>query len=437
MKHAYLLSIILFAFTTLFASSLFAQPVENRVPGMPGETPPAETEKTEPASEPASEPAQPPNAEPPSEPSQPGPQATGDPELPLASVDVELRVVSNFVDRGEDVGAGYTRQRREKLDNFTAPWFFQPSVTFHTPVEGLFANVFGSFALRGRADTDADQRLETGPSGNQTLLTDSANPFVNNTGLTPLNYIAGQITAAGVYPNVSMANLPIYNFYKDENGLYRRDQVDLTIGYERETKVGVLGGGIIASNRAAAKGKSNPFGDSGANYQSTEMYASYALPFFTDLKVLWYGDIVNSNQRLEADIGHAFELGDQKSLAVSLVTGYAFQEGLQGWQDMDFGTEFTLHSFVFGLHWVYRPKLAFFDEDSDLSSNAIQADGLSNRRDGMVADPRKVGIDADIVNGLITGRAQALSGNTAYVYTARQKLPKWVNYVTLGYNMSF
>jgi len=437
MKHAFL------SLVFLLVLPLTAQPVVNPgEPGAPGEkapaeTPPAEPQMQEPAKEPAREPVEnsptaPPDSEPPKEPGEPR-----EPELPGASVDVELKIVSNFIDQGEDVGAGYTRQRREKLDGFTAPWFVQPSVTFHTPVEGLFVNVFGSFAMRGRADTDADQRLETGPSGNQTLLTDSTNPFVNNTGLTPLVYIRDQIIAAGVYPSVSVSSIQAYNFYKDENGLYRRDQIDLTIGYERETSVGVLGGGIIASNRTAPKGKSNPFGDSGANYQATEMYVSYALPFFTDLKVLWYGDIVSSDQRLEADIGHEFEIADQKSISVSAVTGYGFKEGLQGWQDVDLGAEFILHSFVFGLHWVYRPTLAFFDEDSDLTTNIIQADGLSNRRDGLVADPRKTGIDADIINGLVTSRVQALSGNTAYAYTPRQRLPKWINYVSLGYRMSF
>lgn len=116
-----------FLLTFLFAGSLLAQPAEQPAPGE----------------------AQP-----------PGPQPA--PALPDASVEVELSIVSNFVDRGEDVGAGYTQQRRGKHGSLNAPLFFQPSVTFNAPVEGLFFNVFASIAMRGRPDTDADGRLETG-----------------------------------------------------------------------------------------------------------------------------------------------------------------------------------------------------------------------------------------------------------------------------------
>lgn len=255
--------------------------------------------------------------------------------------------------------------------------------------------------------------------------------------VAPLSYVRTRLEAVGTHPNVAIANLPFYNFYKDENGLYRRDQVDLTIGYERETRIGVLGGGIIASNRSAPRGKSNPFADSGANYQATEMYVSYALPFFTDLKFTWYGDVVNSDQRLEAEIGHEFELAEATSLSVSAVTGYAYRSGIHGWQDADLGADLSLSGFLLGVHWVYRPTLAFFDEDTDLTTNMIQFDGLSNRRDGLVSDPRRVGLEADYINATASGVVRQQTGNSIYTYTPRQKLPKWLSYVKLGYAMSF
>lgn len=446
MKQAFALAVFLFSLSLFAQNEPAAQPAaeetkpEQKPEPKPEETVPQQNPNPEPAPAPETQPSVEPGPDAvPSQSDKPAPNQNqqAEPALPEASVDVDLNVVSNFIDRGEDVGAGYTQQRREKYDNFTAPWFFQPSVTFHTPVEGLSFNVFASIALRGRADTEVDQRLESGADGNQTLLTDSVNPFINNSGLTPYNYIRTQIEAAGTYPAVSIPAIQVYNFYKEHNGLYRRDQVDLTIAYERETSIGLLGGGIIASNRGNEKGKSNPFGDSGANYQSTEMYFSYALPFLTNLKFTYYGDIVNSNQRLEADFGHEFELNDSVSLGVSAVTGYAWWETTTGWQDLDLGTEVSVNSFVFGVHWVYRPTLEFFDEDSDLSTRYLMLDGGSSKSDGMVADPRKVGLGDDLIRGLITQRIRATTGNAAYTYTARQKLPRWVNYVTLGYKMSF
>ena len=55
-----------------------------------------------------------------------------------------------------------------------------------------------------------------------------------------------------------------------------------------ETKLGVFDFGINASTRADSRGKSNPFSDGGANYQKTEAYITYALPFLsTVIPLAW------------------------------------------------------------------------------------------------------------------------------------------------------
>ncbi|HMU82099.1 MAG TPA: hypothetical protein PKE49_14500 [Leptospiraceae bacterium] len=366
--------------------------------------------------------------------------------IPDGAVDVQLKFTSNFLDRGEDRGRNRSVQRGKAYNSKEDPWFFQPSAKIKVPGSGLYFNAAGSFALSNRNDKDVDQKLEDGPTGEQTLLTDSVNPLVNTARLPASTYIVDQLTMLPTWPTTPIHSLSVYKMYKDANGLKRGDQIDLSFGHQSETKLGNFDFGINASTRTDPKGKSNPFGDGGANYQKTEMYVTYAPPFLTELSFTILADVVNSDQYMKLAYTKEFEIKENLKADVSAGLGYMSlgtsgqSDSFHGLADSPFGAGISWNGFRFGLEATYRHSYDIYDSQVDgdpRTSRALYIDGGSTAGDGLVTDPsRTKGFGNQLVNSLITSRVRAMTNNTSYTYTPRQKVPRWLYAVNVSYSTS-
>lgn len=395
-------------------------------------------------------------------------------KLPNASVDVNATVVSNYVFRGNDMFQNRFVQKRKEIDGKNIAPAFQPSITFKTPVDGLTFNVWGSFALSGREDKDVDQRIQTGrgayntaePGFGNNPLVDAAQTFgTSGVAAAQAQLYSSYTTLATPTHNLfsgtagqSIANQKVATFYKDVNGLKRLDEIDLTLAYSSATRVGVLGFGIIHYGLANAKGKANPFGGiaNTANYYATEMYVSYALPMLPDLTAKLSSDIVNSNQYYQLLYSKTFNVSDSVAVSVNTGPGYSVQtnlytlnggagqandpaiQTLQGWKEWTSNVGVTVKGFTVGVNAAYRPDLRFFDLDYG-TNRALEVDGGSTMDDGLIPNPATSGsgIYADLLTRTVTTAVRNRTGNQSYTYTPRQKLPKWLYWVNLGYTASF
>ncbi|HMU82967.1 MAG TPA: hypothetical protein PKC35_06475, partial [Leptospiraceae bacterium] len=230
----------------------------------------------------------------------------------------------------------------------------------------------------------------------------------------------------------------IYAPYKEANGLRRLDEMDWTLGYERQTKIGTMGGGLLVQTMSDATGKANPFISGGSGYILTEFFLTYALPQFKDLKLYAGADVIRSDQYYKLTYSHEFPINDSMSVSVNTGPGYMVTQNLQGVRDVPTTVQLNVKGFNVGFNAVYRPKLEFFDTDT-ATTRAVWLDGGSTKADGLVADPSKyqAGVVSDAINGAITQAVRTRSGNTNYNYVPRQKLPHWLYFVNLGYTSTF
>ena len=401
------------------------------------------------------------------------PKPAAEPELPNASVDVSLQFASNYVFRGADVFQNRFNQKRQSISGVNEAWTFQPSITFKTPVDGLYFNIWGNFAMEGREDKDTDQRLQTtvtspgtGDTAGSNILIDSIDPTLNG-GAIPASYVGTTLTSAATYyPGTSASctacvsgtyggvnNITVPALRKESNGLKRFDEIDLTIGYGASTKVGVIGFGIVTYNLVNPKAKANPFGNVGGTYYITEIFGTYALPMFPDLTAKIYGDIVTSSQYYQLVYAKTINVNDSVAVSVSTGPGYSIQNNgyslstlasaypqganlpqtIAGWRDWTSSVGVTVKGFNVNVNAAYRPDLRFFDGDM-ATSRLVELDGGSTNDDGLVADPKYVGAGpvGDIYQRSVSRQMAARTGNASYSYTPRQKLPKWVYWVNLG-----
>lgn len=343
-------------------------------------------------------------------------------ELPDVNVDVGLNFVSNYIFRGGDFHANRALQKGESYGSHTGEWAFQPTITFNTP-SGLFFNIWGSFATAGRKDQDTDQSFQTAPGGSA-LPSDPA-------------------SIAAAYSSVTLADLltqdkrvgSVPGFYKEANGLERADEIDLTIGYSTSTKEGNIGFGIIHYTGPNADTKS-------AFPQTTEVYFTYAPPFLTELTLAYYTDTeaFNDANYYNLSYGSSLDLSDDLSMSYKVAAGYGVVDRLQGWQDVTGTIGFSFSGFSVGFNYVYRPDLRFFDADNSTGFNETAPAWLvggSTRRDGEVADPaRTTGPVNALINNTIQGLFDTALGAGAYTYTPRQKLPRTLWFVNVGYSFS-
>ncbi|MBX7056522.1 MAG: hypothetical protein K1X75_00560 [Leptospirales bacterium] len=361
-------------------------------------------------------------------------------ELPPASVDVSLQFVSNYVWRGYDLYQNYASQQGRAYGSASGALAFQPSITVNTPVEGLYANAWMSIAMQGRQDTDTDQLLQIGPG----LSGNDANGNLQGANLVTLSREAGGayglpelqatydslLTTAGL--NATGATLleqtanggRAPGFHKEQNGLRRLDEIDLTLGYQRETNAGTLGFGLVAYL------KPNPVNTTPT--PSSELFLTYSFPdALSFLSTGIYGDIQANTLYVPVTIEFAPE-----PFFFSLSAGYGVAPGVNNWQDLTGGIGFALSGFNVGLYVVYRPTLAFFDTDTAGRDVPAWMVGGSTKYDGLVADPSKTNgaVNSDL-NNLYKSFLTPQIGSV-YNYTPRQKLPRVLYYLNVGYSFS-
>lgn len=347
------------------------------------------------------------------------------PAAPGGGIELGVTYATNYVWRGADIYANYWTQNNKMQGSFQTPGAIQPSITFSTPVEGLSFNIWGSFAQRGRSDVDTDGRIQRSPGGANIITTGViANDVQSSLATTPLpTTIAGQDTATcstQTTPNCTP------NLYKEQVGLKRVDEVDFTLAYERETKLGTMGMGLINYVNPGTQGKS-AFG------AITEVYVSYALPFFSDLKFTAYSGIDGvQEQYYNSAYSKNIDLSKTLTLDLALSAGYKVKEGLQGWNDVTGAIGLTFSGISVAFNVAHRPDLRFFDTDTN-TNLPLWAEGGSTSGDGLVADPSKnQGLINEFVNGQLTNVLYGQHGSTT-TYTARSKLPRNLYWVTVGY----
>ena len=352
------------------------------------------------------------------------------------SIDVDATVVSNYVFRGTDIHQGKFSQDGEKISGFNMAPAFQPSINFNLD-NGMFFNVWTSFALTGREDKDTDGQYQYGPGGATAanILTPGVDLFTpafsNSTGCTAAT--GTTCTSAEVLAAVAAGTYTAPGFYNERNGLRRFDEVDLTLGYEVEHKYGTMSGGIVAyvlPNPAA--------GVTGAD-QYTEFFVGFAPAALPGLGITYYaevnGDGAEGTTYTYIDYGYDIEVSDSMSIGLGVGAGYQVQNQLQGWRNVDAGISFGFGDFSVGVTAVYRPNLAFFDSDTAGKNVPAWLANGSTKFDGQVGDPSKTtGLANSYINSLVSTSIDPTGG---FTYTPRQKLPSVVYYVSLGYSTSF
>lgn len=359
-------------------------------------------------------------------------ESAGDEELPDASIDVDLAFVSNYVFRGDDLFVNRANQKGESFGSHTGEVAFQPSVTFNTPVEGLYFNIWGSFAMFGRDDVDTDQLVQTAPGGTDVLAgaglgEPQAANIVNAAGGSP-----DAIATAALTTNKETGGLPGY--YAETNGLKRLDELDFTIGYAADTKIGSMGFGVVVYTF--------PYISNGQTLTggTEEFFVSYALPFLPELSLSTYVDVTSSVMYHNLAFGSGIEIADGISLDYGAGVGYGngyLAKRVQGIQDVSGSIGVSLYGFSIAYNIAYRPNLEFFDTDSGNLDSANWLNGGSSAGDGLVADPaRTTGPVNSFVNSTINTNLAANPQTAGYTYTPRQKLPKTLWWISVGYSFS-
>ena len=346
------------------------------------------------------------------------------------AVEVQTDLVSNYIWRGQDVMAIYARQKGEQYSANSGAWTLQPSVTWIAPTGGFFVNIWGSFALEGREDVDSDQRIQTGPGG----------AFVGNSSWFDPG-LSAAIAAAG--PNANTAPISAYTalpgMYPEQNGTRRVDELDVTIGYEMDSTIGVIGFGLIHYAYSSPLVKSN-YGNLNG-YYGNEAYVTYSPAFLRQLTFSYYSELTNIWQYIQIGYADTYGINDALSLDYGISAAYSIYDQVHGMNDVTatLGVSYQVGngSFMISYNASYRPELKLYEwlYDGDAyNSLPVWVDGGSTGLDGRVSDPsRTQGIVNDYIINTVTTQIQNQTGNANYTYTPRMKIPRFVHYVKFGY----
>jgi hypothetical protein len=358
-----------------------------------------------------------------------------------ASINIDLNLVSNYVWRGHDFFRNYAIQNQKSFGSHSGTWAFQPSITWNTPVSGLYVNLFSSIALQGRKDKDIDKRIQLEPGGpfiqNRASLLD----YYFDPSLDLINDITTKINNAINDPNLPTPILgyqKIPNFYKEKVGLRRNDELDTTIGYENETKIGIIGFGILHYSYSNVSQVNTPYG--------TEVFITYALPFLKALRFSLYEDLQVHTIYYNLSYGGEYNLTSELKSSYNLSSGYYVMNNVQGVSDITLNYTISHNSgFSFGINLAFRPDLwiqDYYFGSGDLITGElfntklpIDLTGNSTIYDGKVADPSKnLGPINEYVNAQISNIITNSTG-IPYTYIPRQKLPKFLWWISLGYSI--
>jgi len=366
------------------------------------------------------------------------------------SIEVDLPIVSTYVFRGVDVFQDKFVQEKKSIRGFNLAPAIQPSITFNF-TEGWSFNIWSSFALTNRQDKDIDQILQV-PGEDPDKVASAYNLFISGNLLgTPVPfsivenevqmYISGIDSVTGE-PNIEAiikGKKPAPAFYKEPNGLRRVDEVDLTLSYSFDTKLGNMTGGIVTYILP-----NTTKGVTGTD-QSTELFVGYSPKALPNLSITLYVEtnLDGYEGATFTNISYSIPLIESQNMTLSFdpELGYQTQDNLQGIKYVSLPFTLAMGSLKFMFVGIYRPDTRFFDSDR-YEGDAVKLLGLSTISDGLIPDPAKnTGILNSIINGFISNEI-----NTAltaagypfnYTYTPTQSIPKFIYYFSIGYSITF
>ncbi len=360
------------------------------------------------------------------------------------SIDISIPIVSTYVFRGVDVFQNNAVMQKKSISSLNFAPAIQPSITFNF-TEGWYFNIWSSFALVNRQDKDIDELLQERPGDSTGPVSLAYAGFIaGNLFGPPVPFssveaaIAGQIAKNGVESYIKGSNLGPA-FYKESVGLKRVDEVDLTLGYGFETKLGTMSGGIVTYLLP------NTTKDVVGVDQFTELFVGYSPKAIPDLSITLYGEFNGDGfgGATFTYISYGISLYESDSMEISLTPGIAYQtqNNLQGIKYISLPLDISMGSLSFSIVGIYRPDVRFYDSDT-FTGDAVELLGESTVKDGLIPDPsRNLGLINSIVNsyiGSIISSAYAAAGLPfSYTYTPRQSLPKLIYYFSVGYSTSF
>lgn len=347
-------------------------------------------------------------------------------------IDFTADVVSNYIFRGGDVHFNKFNQDGKAHSSFNMAPAFQPSLTFKF-AEGWSLNIWGSFAMVGRADVDTDELLQLG-AGDSTsaIATGYAAGFAPGGSLDIASLIATNYT---VDANTIKEPNKAPGYYNEANGLRRNDEVDITLSYSTSSKLGTMTGGIISYNYTNI---------SQQLASDIEMFAGFSPAALPEASITTFVNVATPNKSgstyTSLAYSKAIELGKESSLTIAPSVGYATDTLLkiQGFQNANLPITFALGGFHVGVTGVYRMDTRFFQgflgETGKYDTSILGETWLG---DDMIVDPSKnTGLANTVINSIID---TAIGDPTTlgYTYTPKQHVPKLVYYYTIGYTMSF
>lgn len=371
-------------------------------------------------------------------------------EPSIGSIDVNLEVLSDYIWRGHNLFNNYNIQKKRAEGATTGAWTFHPILTWNTAVDGLYLEIDAYVAVVGRGDKDIDQRIQTSAGG------DFVGPGVS---IIDPDYIADPLSGIQAEMPAPGSAISAYGampgFYKEPVGLNRVDEVDYTIGYEKETRVGTIGFGISHYSYANLKGKADPFACEvsgteaycGEGYFGTEIFATYALPFLPELTLEMYSDLVTAQQYYSLTYADERELSEWLAISYSVGAGQYVFPGIQGISDVTSSLNLHFDSVGFdsgrltiGLNAAYRPNRqiqAFdFGDGAPLTKLPVGINGENSAYSGRSTDySQTLGPINEYVNSQISNMISAEIG-MPYTYNPTKKIESVVYWVNFGYSFS-
>ena len=217
-------------------------------------------------------------------------------------VGINVNFVSTYVFRGDDLFTDW-RVEDDRLLNF--PMAIQPDLTFYTPIEGLYFNIWASVAFASRDDS-----------------------------------------AEG-----------------EEDGLARADEIDYSIMYETERGIGSFTFGVLAYTYLYDDGKTPSDFEVHFSYSpSAEWIPGIGGDLLSGLYLSIYSTIVTANNDGGLDSGEYFQFGygyeyeiiENISTFVDLSIGVGVYDGFAGLQNLDASIGASAYGATLSVHYALR-----------------------------------------------------------------------------------
>lgn len=365
-------------------------------------------------------------------------------ELPEAKIKVQLKIATNYISKGTDKFTNRALQKKQSYGANTGAPAFIPAITYLPPLKGTFYKIQAFIALEGRPDLDADGFIQNGPGQKDILhetggLDQQIQAIKNASGLFDSTDqfigINNALNGSLSYPDCKSTSNCLPKLHKEENGLFRQEQIKQFLGYGRKTSMGKFLFSLLYVTPFDKKAELDAF---------PAFIIEYSLPGLDQLILSTEHDIPKSGNYYQLKWVDKQSLGnlDDSDLMLEYWAGvaYSVQDHLQGVKDVTGRIGLQYLGFRIGAGLTWRPDLRFFDKDSTGiggDSLPLWLFGNSSRSDGRVADPSRLyGYENVIINNAIESFLQAGGSASIYTYTPRQKIPRILYWVDLSYTFT-